>query len=88
MPLSKYERKERLPYGEQSKIAAALTEREGVKYTEAFVSLVMNDKVEQLDADRVRKVRVEIAKRLRPRASVAEAFPESDAGTPLVNTEV
>lgn len=76
MPLSKYERKERLPYGEQSKIAAELTEREAVKYTEAFVSLVMNDKVEQLDPERVHKVRVEIARRLRPRASVAEAFPD------------
>ena len=70
MPLSRYERKERLPYGEQKKIAAELG------LSSAFISRVINDKTDGMSAERVRRVRVEIAKRLRPRTAVAEAFPE------------
>lgn len=71
MPLTRFERKERFPYGEQTQIAVEL----GVSI--AFVSRVMNDKVEGLDPDRVQEVRVEIAKRLRPKTAVADAFPEA-----------
>lgn len=70
MALTRYERKERLPYGEQKKIAAELG------LSPAFVSRVLNDKTDGMDAERVRSVRVEIAKRLRPRTAVADAFPE------------
>lgn len=73
MALTRYERKERLPYGEQKKIAAELG------LSGAFISRVLNDKTDGMDAERVRRVRVEIAKRLRPRTAVADAFPESSA---------
>ena len=73
MALSRYERKERLRYGEQKLIAREM----GV--SSAFVSRVMNDIVDGMDAERVRKCRVEIAKRLRPRTSVADAFPSESA---------
>lgn len=68
MPLTRFERKERFPYGEQKEIAADL------RVSIAFVSRVMNDKVDGLDVDKVRLVRVEIAKRMRPRTPLAEAF--------------
>jgi predicted transcriptional regulator len=70
MPLTRFERKERLPYGEQQNIAREA----GV--SEAFVSRVQNDKIEGLDPDKVRQVQLEIAKRLRPRVPLAEAFPK------------
>lgn len=73
MPLSRYERKERLPYGAQKEIAAACD------VSESFVSRVNNDSVDGLDPEKVREVRVAIAQRLRPRISVAEAFPGSRA---------
>lgn len=83
MPLTRYERKERLPYGAQAEIATEL----GEGFSEAFVSRVQNDKTDGMDVDKVRRVRVEIAKRLRPRVSVAEAFPESEGTGQLVKTE-
>lgn len=73
MPLTRYERKERLPYGEQKNIAAELG------LSKAFVSRVINDKTDGLDAEKVRQVRVAIARRLRPRTAVADAFPEKVA---------
>lgn len=72
MPLTRFERKERLPYGAQAEIAKEL----GEGFGEAFVSRVMNDKVDGLDAEKVRRCRIAIARRLRPRAPLAEAFPE------------
>lgn len=71
MPLTRFERKERLRYGEQKEIAAE------VGLSIAFVSRVQNDKVEGLDPETVRRVRVAIARRLRPRTTVADAFAES-----------
>jgi hypothetical protein len=71
MPLTRYERKERLPYGEQKKIAADLG------LSSAFISRVLNDKTDGMDPEKVRQVRVEIARRLRPRTAVADAFPEA-----------
>jgi len=70
MPLTRYERKERLPYGQQKEIAAELG------LSKAFVSRVLNDKTDGMSPEKVRRVRVEIAKRLRPRTAVADAFPE------------
>lgn len=70
MPLTRFERKERLPYGEQKAIAVE------VGVSPAFVSRVMNDKVDGMDSERVRRCRVAIARRMRPRVPVAEAFPE------------
>jgi len=82
MALSRYERKERLPYGAQAEIAKEL----GEGFSEAFVSRVMNDKTDGMDAEKVRRCRVAIAKRLRPRASVAEAFPtDEDLATAKVS---
>lgn len=75
MPLTRYERKERLPYGAQAEIAAEL----GEGYSEAFVSRVQNDKTDGMDPDKVYRVQVEIAKRLRPRVPVADAFPAAAA---------
>jgi hypothetical protein len=70
MPLTKFERKERLPYGEQQNIA-----RE-VGVSEAFVSRVQNDKTDGMDPEKVRQVQLAIAKRLQPRVPLAEAFPK------------
>jgi hypothetical protein len=74
MPLSRYERKERLPYGAQAEIAKEL----GEGFSEAFVSRVQNDKTDGMDPEKVRRVQVAIAKRLRPRVPVAEAFPTEE----------
>lgn len=71
MPISRYERKERLPYGAQAEIAKAL----GEGFSEAYVSRVQNDKTDGMDPEKVRRVQVAIALRLRPRTAVAEAFP-------------
>lgn len=69
MNIARFARLERLPYGTQSEIAKKL----GV--SPAFVSLVMNDKAAALNQEKVRKVRVAIARRLR--MAVAEAFPNA-----------
>ena len=70
MALTRFERKERLPYGEQKEVAVE------VGVSPAFVSRVNNDKTDGMDPEKVRLVQVAIAKRLRPRVPVAEAFPE------------
>lgn len=59
MALSKYERKEKLPNGAQSEIAAALD------LSEATVSLVMNEKDEKLTPETRAEVREAIAARIR-----------------------
>jgi hypothetical protein len=80
MPLSRWDRKARLPFGAQKEIADEL-KAEGMKCDEADVSRVLHDKAQHLNPDKVQRIQVEIAKRLRPRVSVAEAFPQqSDVG--------
>lgn len=74
MPLSRYERKERLPYGAQAEIAKDL----GEGFSEAYISRVQNDKTDGMDPEKVRRVQVAIAVRLRPRTSVADAFPQPE----------
>lgn len=65
MALSKYERKERLPYGEQAKIA------EELNLSEATVSLVMNEKSDGLLPETIEKVQDAIAARIGlPRSEV------------------
>lgn len=73
MALSRWDRKARLPYGAQKEIADELR-AEGVACNPGDVSLVLHDKAIHLNAEKVRKIQVAIAKRLRPRTSVAEAF--------------
>lgn len=73
MPITRYERKERLPYGAQKEIAIAL----GEGFSEAYVSRVQNDITSGMDPEKVRRVQVAIALRLRPRTAVADAFPEA-----------
>lgn len=67
MSIARFPRFERLEHGAQKEIAA----RMGV--SPSFVSLVMHDKAAALNAEKVRKVRVAIARRLR--MPVAKAFP-------------
>jgi len=67
MPLSRFERKERLPYGAQKEIA----HEEGV--AESLVSRVMNDKTFHDDPKKVRRIRVRIARKIG--VPVDEAFP-------------
>ena len=74
MALSRWDRKERLPLGAQKEIAEELR-AEGVKTNDGEVSRVLHDKASHLNPEKVRKIQVAIAKRLRPRVSVAEAFP-------------
>lgn len=65
MPLSKYERKERLPYGDQAKIA------EELELSEATVSLVMNGKADGLLPETIERVQDAIAQRIGlPRSEV------------------
>ncbi len=73
MPISRYERKERLPFGAQKEIAVNL------KIAESTVSLVVNDKTATLHADTVRKIRVAVARKIGVR--VDEAFPPELTGT-------
>lgn len=75
MPLSRWDRKKRLPNGAQRQIVAELR-AEGVLTNEGEVSLVNNDKASHLNPEKVRKIQVAIARRLRPRVPVSEAFPE------------
>lgn len=78
MPLSRWDRKARLPYGAQKEIATELR-AEGMACNEGDVSLVLHDKASHLPAEKVKKIQAAIAKRLRPRVSVAEAFPADEA---------
>lgn len=73
MPLSKWDRKQRLPFGAQQEIANQL----GEGYDKAFVSLVMNDKAQARDQEKVRIIREAIAARIG--LPVEEVFPEADA---------
>lgn len=73
MALSRWDRKARLPNGAQKEIADEL-KAEGTKCDESDVSRVMHDKASHLNPEKVRKIQVAIAKRLRPRVPVAEAF--------------
>jgi hypothetical protein len=73
MSLSKYERKERLGFGKQKEIADEL----GDGYDEALVSLVMNDKAQARDQDKVKNVREAIARRIG--LPVAEVFADDAA---------
>jgi hypothetical protein len=74
MPLTKYERKERLGYGKQKEIADELAKEFGDGYDEALVSLVINDKAQARDPEKVKRVRAAIARRLR--MPIGEVFPE------------
>lgn len=78
MALSRWDRKARLPYGAQKEIALELR-AEGVACNEGDVSLVLHDKASHLNPDKVKKIQVAIAKRLRPRVPVSEAFAEESA---------
>lgn len=78
MSLSRWERKARLPFGAQKEIAEEL-KAEGVKCDESDVSRVLHGKAAHLNPEKVQKIQVAIAKRLRPRVPVAEAFPEEQA---------
>lgn len=74
MALSKYERKERLPYGAQSEIAKEL------ELSEATVSVIMNDKPNDYTPETIAKVQEAIAKRVRRDDGgfglpVSEVFP-------------
>lgn len=73
MPLSRWDRKARLPYGAQKEIAAEIR-AEGMACTEGDVSLVLHDKASHLPVEKVKKIQSAIAKRLRPRVPVSEAF--------------
>ncbi len=73
MPISRYERKERLPFGAQKEIA------EKLDLAESTVSLVVNDKVAALNAGTVRKVRVAVARRIG--LPVDQVFQPELAGT-------
>jgi hypothetical protein len=82
MALSRWDRKARLPFGAQKEIAEEL-KAEGVKCDEADVSRVLHDKAQHLNPEKVQRIQVAIAKRLRPRVSVAEAFPpQPEAAVP------
>lgn len=70
MPLSKWDRKQRLPFGAQQQIADEL----GEGYDKAFVSLVMNDKAQARDQEKVKKIRDAIARRIG--LPVEEVFPD------------
>jgi predicted XRE-type DNA-binding protein len=67
MSIARYARKERLRTGAQNEIALRLD------VSKSTVSKVMNDKVSDLAATTIRKVRVAIARKLRMR--VDEVFP-------------
>jgi len=58
MALSKYERKEKLPYGAQAEIA------EELDLSEATVSMIQNDKLVGLTPETIAKVREAIAARI------------------------
>lgn len=73
MSLSRWDRKARLPNGAQGLIVRELR-AEGVLATPSEVSLVLHDKASHLNPEKVRKIQVAIARKLRPRVSVAEAF--------------
>jgi hypothetical protein len=80
MPLSRWDRKARLPFGAQKEIADEL-KAEGMKCDEADVSRVLHDKAQHLNPDKVQRIQVEISKRLRPPVPVEEAFPpQTDVG--------
>lgn len=64
MPLSKYERKERLGFGKQKEIADELTAEFGDGYDEALVSLVMNEKAQARNPEKVARVQEAVARRL------------------------
>lgn len=76
MVLARYTRKDRLRYGAQKQIARQLERKHQDRWQggwEAVVSRVMNDDTDGISEDRVRIIRVAIARRLR--MSVVEAFP-------------
>lgn len=84
MPLSRWDRKARLPNGAQREIVGELR-ADGVLTNEGEVSLVLHDKASHLNPEKVRKIQVAIAKKLRPRVPVAEAFAiegATDTGVP------
>lgn len=78
MPLSRWDRKARLQKGAQQEVVKELR-AEGVLTTEGEVSLVLHDKASHLNAEKVRRIQVALAKRMRPRVPVAEAFAEESA---------
>jgi arginine repressor len=85
MALSRWDRKARLPFGAQKEIAEEL-QADGVKCDESDVSRVLHGKASHLNPEKVQKIQSAIAKRLRPRVSVAEAFPtEEDLATAKVS---
>ena len=77
MPLSRWDRKARLPKGAQGEVVKELRAEE-VLTTEGEVSLVLHDKASHLNPEKVRKIQVALAKRMRPRVSVADAFGIED----------
>ena len=54
---------------------------DGVKCDESDVSRVLHGKASHLNPGKVQKIQRAIAKRLRPRVSVAEAFPDEETNT-------
>ena len=73
MALTRWDRKERLRIGDVKLIAEELR-AQGEKVSPPEVSLVLHDRCSHMNPEKVRKIQVAIAKRLRPRISVAEAF--------------
>lgn len=71
MSLSRYERKEKLPWGAQKEIAEAL------EVDESLVSRVNSDKAYHDDPKKVRQVQVRIARKIG--VTVDEAFPSTGA---------
>ena len=73
MALSRWERKGRLQMGALKEIALELR-ADGALVHPSEVSLVLHDKCSHMNGDKVRRIQVALAKRMRPRVSVAEAF--------------
>lgn len=80
MPLTVWQRKERLPFGAQKEVAT----EEGCD--PAVVSMVVNDKAGNYDPKRVRRIQVRLARKMGCR--VDEAFgPPEGASRQMVGLE-
>lgn len=73
MALSRWERKGRLQTGDVKEVADELRAAD-MKISAGEVSLILHDKCSHMKAEKVHRVRVALARKMRPRVSVAEAF--------------
>lgn len=78
MALTRWERKGRLQTGDVKDVATELR-AEDVKISAGEVSLILHDKCSHMSAEKVRRVQVALARKMRPRISVAEAFGLEEA---------